>query len=82
MKVTLYTTHCPKCSVLEQKLNLASIPFDTIEGQAAIDDMMAAGFMSAPMLQVDDKCMDFSEAVKWVNANDQSANESCDKCNI
>ncbi len=82
MKVTLYTTHCPKCSVLEQKLNLASIPFDIVEGDAAIDAMTAKGFMSAPILEVDNKCMEFSEAVKWVNANDQSANESCDKCNI
>ena len=63
MKVTLYSTNCPKCRVLETKLNEKNIEFVT-EGE---DVMIEKGFLSAPMLEVDGKVMDFGDAVRWVN---------------
>ena len=62
--VTLYTTHCPKCKVLEKKLEEIGIDYNLIEDE---DIMMEKGFMAAPMLEVDGKVMGFSDAVKWVN---------------
>lgn len=64
LRVTLYTNHCPRCVVLENKLNEKGIAF---ESETDEDVMIAKGFMSAPMLDVDGKVMNFAEAVKWVN---------------
>ena len=62
--ITLYSTHCPKCVVLEKKLQSKEIEFTLVEDQ---DEMIKKGFMSAPMLEVDGKIMDFVEANKWIN---------------
>lgn len=63
MKVTLYSTHCPKCNVLTQKLKMANVPFNEVDD---IDIMLKKGFMSAPMLEVDNKTLDFTNAMKWI----------------
>lgn len=62
--ITLYTTHCPKCIVLEKKLEQKAIEFEICEDQ---DLMVEKGFMSAPMLEVDGEVLDFTKAVAWVN---------------
>ena len=64
MRVVLYSNHCPKCNVLTQKLKNAGINFDEIND---IDIMISKGFMSMPMLEVDDKVMNFIEANTWIN---------------
>lgn len=64
MRVILYTTGCPKCSVLEKKLDAINIAY---EKETNEDVMMNKGFMSAPMLEVDGKVMDFVTANKWIN---------------
>lgn len=65
MEVILYSTHCPRCLVLEEKLEDADVKFSIVEDENAIKDK---GFLSAPVLEVDGECMDFSKAVKWVNS--------------
>lgn len=65
MNVILYSTHCPRCLVLEEKLEDADVKFSIVEDENAIKDK---GFLSAPILEVDGECMDFSKAVKWVNS--------------
>lgn len=62
--VTLYTTHCPKCVVLEKKLTSKNIEFNLVED---VDVMTEKGFMSAPMLEVDGEVMDFVTANNWIN---------------
>ena len=64
MNVTLYSTGCPKCSVLETKLKENNIVFDIIND---VETMQNLGFMSLPMLDVDGEIMDFGSAVRWVN---------------
>ena len=64
MDVKLYSTHCPKCIVLEKKLNQKNISFEEIND---IDVMTAKGFMQAPMLEVDGEVMDFKQANDWIN---------------
>ena len=64
MKVTLYSTHCPKCVVLEKKLTEKHIDYDIVSDE---DLIIEKGFMSVPMLEVDVEVYDFSKAVKWVN---------------
>lgn len=63
--ITLHTTNCPKCKVLEAKLMEKSIPYIINEN---VDSMLELGIRNAPSLEIEDKILDFSEAVKWVNA--------------
>ena len=65
MNVILYSTHCPRCVVLEEKLEDANIEFKLIEDQKVMEEK---GFMSAPMLEVDGQVMDFVKANKWINS--------------
>jgi len=64
-KVILYSTNCPKCNILEKKLFSANIDFSI---ETDVEIMQSKGFMSAPMLEVDGKIMDFGNAIKWVNS--------------
>lgn len=66
-KVILYTTYCPKCSVLEKKMKAKNIEFDICDD---MDIMEQKGFMSAPMLEVDGEVMDFMQANEWINGQE------------
>ena len=63
-KIVLYTIGCPKCRVLEKKLEDSGIKYTRVED---IHLMMAKGMMSAPMLEVNREIMDFAKAIDWVN---------------
>lgn len=65
--ITLYTTHCPQCTVLSKKLDQAGVQYDTCED---IEVMQSKGFMSAPMLEVDGEVMNFKQAVDWIAAKE------------
>lgn len=63
-EVVLYTTHCPKCSVLEAKLKKAGIEYEECED---VDEMISLGFKAAPVLVVNEVALEFGDAVKWLN---------------
>jgi len=63
-EIILYSTGCPKCSVLTKKLNAAGISFTE---KTDVDEMLALGIKAAPVLSVNGELMDFSEANQWVN---------------
>lgn len=63
--ITLYTTHCPKCIILEKKLQEKNIDYTICDD---IDLMLSKGMQEAPYLEVEEKeLMNFSNAIKWVN---------------
>jgi glutaredoxin-related protein len=64
VKVILYTTHCPKCTVLEKKLTSKNIPYEEVTD---VDLMINKGFDAMPVLEVDDTIMDFKTANTWIN---------------
>lgn len=64
MTVALYTTGCPKCRVLESKLDAKHINYARVED---VDLMLAKGMTVTPCLEVDGDMMDFASAVSWVN---------------
>jgi len=64
LKIVLYTTGCPKCKVLEKKLRLKNIQYSIVTDE---EEIRNTGFLSLPLLSVDDKIMPFTEAVGWVN---------------
>lgn len=65
MDVILYTTHCPKCNVLSQKLIKKDIKFSEV---CDVEIICEKGFKTVPVLVVDSKVMEFLEANSWVNA--------------
>lgn len=84
----VYTTHCPKCNVLEIKLKNASIAYDVTDDiQPAID----AGFMSAPVLydKIENKFYSFIDAITLINSisaestdNPQQSFGGCATCHF
>ena len=67
MAITVYSTHCPQCKVLEKKLEMAGFEFTICDD---MDKIMATGMKSAPGLQIDDNpVMNFKEAINWIKEN-------------
>lgn len=69
MTVTFYSTHCPRCQVLQRKLDRKGIDYTEVND---IEIMKRLGMKSAPALRVDDKLMEFTEANKWVNEQEDA----------
>ena len=68
MDIVLYSTHCPKCNVLQKKLDAAQITYAECND---IDKMLALDILQAPVLCVDGVMMDFSEAVQWIHQQEE-----------
>lgn len=62
--VVLYSIDCPKCKILEKKLDQAGIQYDVCKDRGIMEQK---GFDFMPVLDVDGQIMDFGEAAKWVN---------------
>lgn len=65
----LFTLDCPRCKVLEKKLEQSGINFTVCKDKEL---MLKNGFDLLPVLKVDDKVMGFKEAVKWINERKES----------
>ena len=63
MEVVLYSTGCPKCTVLKKKLQAKNIEFTEIND---INTMLQMGLDEVPVLKVDNQIMPFKKAVEWV----------------
>ena len=66
MKVVLYSTHCPRCCVLEKKLQQKNISYEEVND---VEIMKEKGYLSVPVLEVDGTSMDFKTASNWINNN-------------
>lgn len=64
ISIVLYSTGCPKCSILKKKLEEKQIPYDTVTD---VKEMLALGINEVPVLSVNGELLPFAEAVKWVN---------------
>lgn len=62
--IVLYTIDCPKCRILEQKLDSKNIQYETVKD---LNVMQELGIMSAPVLSVDGELLMFADAIKYVN---------------
>ena len=65
MEITLYSTHCPRCNVLEKKLQQKKIDYKEIND---VEIMKEKGYLTVPILEVDGKSMNFKEAFNYVNS--------------
>ena len=66
MNVILYSTGCPKCKVLKQKLDSKAIQYTE---NNSVEEMLALGIMQVPVLSVDGELLAFPQANEWVNHN-------------
>lgn len=63
--ITLYSTGCPKCNILERRLTNDKINF-TISYD--INKLIEMGFQNAPILQINDQFIEYGEAMKRLKA--------------
>ena len=61
----LYTTGCPKCRILEKKLNEKNVKFEICDDT---EKMKEIGITSVPVLSVDGNNLVYYEAVKHLNS--------------
>lgn len=69
--IKLYTIHCPQCNVLKKKLDAASISYTLIDDRNWLKEN---GYNLFPILEVNGKQMNFSEARKWLEGTFNNAN--------
>lgn len=62
--ITLYSTDCPRCKMLENKLDQFGINYTICKDK---NTMLKYGFSFLPVLKVDDKFLNFKEAIRWIN---------------
>lgn len=65
MNIILYTTHCPKCSVLEKKLAKKNIEYTEF---TSVQDMLDMGISTVPVLSVNGELLPFEKANQWINS--------------
>lgn len=66
MKVVLYTTHCPQCTVLENMLKANNVEYDV---ETDVKLMRQKKFFSVPKLEVDGVVMDMKQSMEWLKEN-------------
>ncbi|MFA6728177.1 MAG: hypothetical protein WCS17_08190 [Prevotella sp.] len=62
-KIVLYSTGCPRCRMIEKKLDGAGVRYIRVED---IHLMIVKGMMSAPMLEVNEEIMNYEQASEWI----------------
>lgn len=67
MKINLYSTNCPKCKILEKKLSTKNIEYDKVTDFDP-ETLLAKGFTSVPVLEVDNEFYDFKDSINYINA--------------
>ena len=77
-KVIMYSKGCPQCKALERKFDKLGIEYeienDTEKMLEAMDRAEKAGIKSFPFIKVNDKYMDYGEAIDWVREVYQNGN--------
>ena len=58
--ITFYSTDCPRCKVLKQRLDSEHLPYTIVRD---VQTMQALGIQSVPVLEVAGKMYSFSEAI-------------------
>ncbi len=61
--IILYSTGCPKCSVLKSKLNNNGINFTECND---VEKMLSLGIKEVPVLSIDGTLFNFVDANKWI----------------
>lgn len=66
--MTLYSTNCPRCKVIEAKLKKTGVDFDIVtDVDKVVEVGKKAGIMSAPILEKNGVYFDFVSAIKEID---------------
>jgi len=63
VEVIFYSNNCPRCRVLKQRLKDQKIKYKKSEDAEVLKKH---GIMSFPALEVDNKVLNFLEAINWL----------------
>lgn len=66
MVVILYSTGCPKCKILKDKLDVKEITYQVCDD---VELIIQKGFKTVPMLEVDGAIMNYNEALIYIKEN-------------
>lgn len=64
-KIILYSTHCPKCGVLEKKLQRAELDYEICSDA---EKMKERGLTEIPMIEIEGQLYRFSDACSWISS--------------
>ena len=65
--VILYSSNCPRCVILEKKLQIANVEYSVESSEESQKQLFNEGFREMPVLEVDGKKYTFGEAIQLVN---------------
>ncbi len=69
-KVILYSTEtCHRCKAVKQILNANSVDYEEV---VDINVMKNKNFTEVPMMEVDDKTLDYMDIMTWLKENNYS----------
>lgn len=63
MEIILYSTGCPRCSMIEHKLETKGIEYIKNNN---VDEMLALGINEVPVLSVNGELMNYKQIVNWL----------------
>ncbi len=63
--VTLYSTGCPRCKMLEKALNDAGIVYNYCTD---IDTIAKLGVKFVPVLETKEGLLDYAKALQWIHS--------------
>ena len=64
MKAILYSTHCPCCETLEERLREAEIEYTVF---SATDQILALGITHVPILEINGQKLNYPASIRWLN---------------
>ena len=66
MNIVLYSNDCPKCKILEKKLNEKGIKYEICRDVGLMPNKIIEA-NTVPWLKVNDELLNFGQAVKYIN---------------
>ena len=65
MDIILYSNNCPRCKILEQKMQEKHIEYNKIEDEEIFRQKQ---FSFMPMLEIENRLLSFKEAFNYINS--------------
>ena len=62
--IIMYSTGCPKCNILKEKLDNKNINYSICND---VDIMKEKHILSVPILEINGELLQYGKAIKWIN---------------
>ncbi len=62
-EIILYTIDCPKCRILEAKLEEYNVKYETVTDRTVMEDK---GFYEMPMMEIDGVAFNYADSCKII----------------